>query len=618
MNVGMQVRPAQPRRTLGRTVSVLQNTFLQTLVQRAIDDYREHHYRSWRTQVMSSIEEEADMADKRTVADTIADSLTERGVDTVFTLIGTANFPYTLGMRAAGSKVHRARHENGVVSMAAAWARLTGRVGICTLSKGAGLTHGLTALVEARKSHTRLLVLAADTPASAVYSSPAIPQAPVVEAVGITADRIHSPESAKADIERAYRLVERTRQPVVLMISSDIVKLAASDHGFEPFVSPMPAPAEPAPEAISAAVQLLVASERPVLLAGQGVLDAGAEHDVRALARRMGGMLTTTILAHGLFSGESASLGISGGYAKPETVAALARADLVVSLGASLNDWTTRAGSLFPSARLIQVDLDPTAFGRHHSVDLAIQADVGTTARAIVAELDRSEMPAAAAWHTPLPASGRSRQTAEPVALNGEGRMSAVALTTTLNQLLPTDRNVAVDGGGCLAHSVGLEPGDARGWLFPITYMSIGLGLSSGIGAAIAQPRRLTVIALGDACALSALADLETVARMRLPILIVIYNDAAHGGELELFKKRGYDVELMQFPDFDFAAVARGAGIQAATARSLTDLSSVSKWLEHRDGPFLLDAKIGVEPSEGEIFSSSSDWTTRLARSQGL
>lgn len=551
----------------------------------------------------------------KTVADTIAEALSEKGVDTVFTLIGTANFPYTSALESKGATVFRARHENGAVSMATAWSRVTGRVGICTLSKGAGLTHGLTALVEARKSHTALLVLAADTPASAVYSSPAVPQSAVVEAVLVANDRIHSPQSARADIDRAYRLAERTRQPVVLMVSSDIVKQpAAEEH--EPLVAaPLPAAPDPAAQAIAAAVDLIANSERPAILAGGGVLNADAVDDVATLGRRMGAMLSTSILAHGMFAGDPAALGLSGGYAKPGTVAAMAEADVVVVLGASLNDWTTRAGSLFPDARVIQIDTDTGAFGRHYPVDLAILADAGAAARALTAELDRREVPAANASVRSSPTPPKSDATA---LVDGVERIRAGALTKALDALLPPDRTVAIDGGGCLEASVGLEPGHARGMLFPITYMSIGLGLSTGLGAAIGDPERFTVIALGDASALSAFADIETVSRLGLPVLIVIYNDAAHGGELGIFKNSGRDAGLLQFPDFDFAGVARAAGIQAATVRNLDDLAAIGTWLEQRDGPLLIDAKITLHESEEEMFSGSDGWKTRLVKSQGL
>ena len=101
---------------------------------------------------------------------------------------------------------------------------------------------------------------------------------------------------------------------------------------------------------------------------------------------------------------------------------------------------------------------------------------------------------------------------------------------------------------------------DPQGFVFTQAFQSIGLGLASGIGAAIARPDRLTVACLGDGGALMALPELETLARLRLPMLVVVYNDAAYGAEVHHFGPQGLPLELVRFPDTDFAALARAAG----------------------------------------------------------
>jgi thiamine pyrophosphate-dependent acetolactate synthase large subunit-like protein len=133
---------------------------------------------------------------------------------------------------------------------------------------------------------------------------------------------------------------------------------------------------------------------------------------------------------------------------------------------------------------------------------------------------------------------------------------------------------------------------DPQGFVFTQGFQAIGLGLASGIGAAIARPDRLTVACVGDGGLLMALAELETLARLRLPMLVVVYNDAAYGAEVHHFGPQGLPLELVRFPDADFAALARAAGAQGATARTLDDLEHVARWLERRDGPLVLDAKI--------------------------
>ena len=120
---------------------------------------------------------------------------------------------------------------------------------------------------------------------------------------------------------------------------------------------------------------------------------------------------------------------------------------------------------------------------------------------------------------------------------------------------------------------------DPAGFVFTQAFQSIGLGLASGIGAAIARPDRLTVACLGDGGALMALPELETLARLRLPMLVVIYNDAAYGAEVHHFRPQGHPVELVQFPDTDFAALAAAAGARGLTVRGEEDLAAIEPWL---------------------------------------
>jgi thiamine pyrophosphate-dependent acetolactate synthase large subunit-like protein len=170
------------------------------------------------------------------------------------------------------------------------------------------------------------------------------------------------------------------------------------------------------------------------------------------------------------------------------------------------------------------------------------------------------------------------------------------ALSIALEGLLPDERTVSVDSGHFLGWpSMYLSVPDQQGFVFPQAFQSVGLGLASGIGAAVARPERLSVCAVGDGGALMALGELETAARYRLPMLVVVYNDAAYGAEVHHFGPMGRQVDLAEFPDTDFAALARAAGGEGITVRSVEDLAPVKGWLGRRDGPLIIDAKVNPE-----------------------
>jgi thiamine pyrophosphate-dependent acetolactate synthase large subunit-like protein len=144
--------------------------------------------------------------------------------------------------------------------------------------------------------------------------------------------------------------------------------------------------------------------------------------------------------------------------------------------------------------------------------------------------------------------------------------------------------------------SMYLSVPDENGFCFTQAYQSIGLGLATAIGAALAQPDRLPVAALGDGGALMGAAEFDTVRRLGLPMVVVVYNDDAYGAEVHHFGPDGYPLDIVEFPPTDIAAVGRGYGFDAITVRAPRDLEAVGDWVAGpRSVPLLIDAKIAAE-----------------------
>jgi thiamine pyrophosphate-dependent acetolactate synthase large subunit-like protein len=147
--------------------------------------------------------------------------------------------------------------------------------------------------------------------------------------------------------------------------------------------------------------------------------------------------------------------------------------------------------------------------------------------------------------------------------------------------------------------SMFLSVPDEQGFCFTQAFQSIGLGLATAIGAALARPDRLPVAALGDGGALMAAAELDTVARLGLPMVVIVYNDDAYGAEVHHFGPSRFPLDTVQFPSTDIAAIARGHGFTAVTVTEEGDLAPVERWLAgERRSPLLIDAKVTrAEPS---------------------
>jgi thiamine pyrophosphate-dependent acetolactate synthase large subunit-like protein len=526
-----------------------------------------------------------------TVADALGRRLGALGVDTVFGLVGSGNLVIANALRAAGARFVAARHEGGAVAMADGWARVTGRVGVCTVHQGPGLTNTLTALAEAVKSRTPLLVLAGDTPAAALTSNFRIGQDDLVASVGAIPERIHSAAGAEADVARALHRATVEQRPVVLNLPIDLQAqpgVPAPDPVAPP---PTRAPA-PAEADLAAIADRLAAARRPLIIAGRGAVVAGAGPDLRALGERCGALLATSAPAHGIFHGEPFALGICGGFASPLAAELIPQADVVLTFGAGLNHWTTRHGALIgPDATVIQVDADVRAIGAHQPAALGAVGDAAAAARALA-----ERVPATRGWRAPALAeriaAGHWRDV--PFTPGGvEGVIDPRTLSIALAGLLPADATVTIDSG----HFTGwpamyLEVRDPRHWLFVNGFQAVGLGLGCAIGAAIAAPELPSVAVVGDGGLFLALPELETAARTHARLLVVVYDDAAYGAEVHHFGPQGADVDAVRFPDRDLAAIARASGMAATTVRCADDLAPVAAWLQDGDGPLLVDAKV--------------------------
>jgi len=454
------------------------------------------------------------------------------------------------------------------------------------------VTNALTGLTEAAKSRTPLLLLAAE--ATAPRSNFFIDEARLAEVAGAVHRRLTSPEAAVDEVAEAARIAVVDRKTVLLSLPLDVQ--AGESEPPAGLSEPVVHEGQPAPSAdVEALARMLASAQRPLLLAGRGAVLSGAGGPLEELAEHTGSLLATSAVAYGLFAGNPWYLGISGGFSSPPTAELIEDSDLIVAFGASLNMWTTRQGRLIGrAAKVGQVDVDRAAGGAHREVDALLVGDCGATARALIDALGthrargrRTDDMAERIRH-----GGWREQPFED--LSGAGRIDPRSLSIALHGLLPKERTLAVDSGHFMGWApMYLDVSDGRSFVFTQSFMSIGLGLGTGIGAAIARPEHVTVIALGDGGALMALPDLETLGRLGLDALVVVFNDAAYSAEVHHFAPEHAAMDTVQFPDTDFAAVATALGLEAATIRSLADLEVVGDWLDRgRPKPLLLDAKV--------------------------
>lgn len=528
------------------------------------------------------------------VAEAVGRALSASGVDEVFGVVGSGNFHLTNAMVAAGSRYVAARHEGAAATMADAYARISGTVPALSVHQGPGLTNALTGITEAAKSRTPLLVLAAEVtePRSNFY----VDQEQLAHAVGAFPLRVTSAEDAVGQALAAVRRAVHERRTVLLNVPLGVQALGVPDGVLTHVAPPPPRPAvEPATADVTALARVLGQARRPVFVAGRGSRSPGARDALTSLAERYGALLATSAVARGLFHGSPWSLDVSGGFASPLTTELIQGADLIVGWGCALNMWTMRHGKLIgPDATVVQVDDDASALGAHRDVHLGVTGDVELTARSLLEtgggqrqgyrSPDMAESIAARVRLRDVPYEDTSTRE----------RIDPRTLSIALDDILPAERVIGVDSGNFMGYpSAYLSVPDENGFCFTQAFQSIGLGLATTIGAALAQPDRLAVAVLGDGGALMGAADLDTVRRLGLPMVVVVYNDDAYGAEVHHFGPDGHPLSTVEFPPTDVAAVARGYGFEAVTVRTRTDLKPVEDWIAGpRSAPLLIDAKV--------------------------
>ncbi|KUL46907.1 thiamine pyrophosphate-binding protein [Streptomyces regalis] len=532
------------------------------------------------------------------VAEAVGRALCAAGVGQVFGVVGSGNFHVTNAMVAAGARFVAARHEGGAATMADAYARTSGTVAVVSVHQGPGLTNAMTGIAEAAKSRTPLVVLAAEV--TEPRSNFHVDQEALAHAVGAVSVRVTSAESAVEQACAAVRLAVQERRTVLLNLPLPVQALDVPDGALAQAAPPPErAAVEPDADGVRALADLLGRSRRPVFVAGRGARGPGSREALEALAERYGALLATSAVAHGLFHGNPWSLGISGGFASPLAAELIQGADLIVGWGCALNMWTMRHGRLIGAdATVVQVDDEPSALGAHRPVHLGVTGDVRLTAREVVEASVGGEREG---YRTPevgaaLTARLRRRDVPHEDTSTRE-RIDPRTLSAALDDILPAERVLGVDSGNFMGYpSAYLSVPDEKGFCFTQAFQSIGLGLATTIGAALAQRDRLPVAALGDGGALMSAVELDTVRRLGLPMVVVVYDDEAYGAEVHHFGPEGHPLDTVRFPPTDIAAIGRGYGFEAVTVRTRADLKAVADWVAGpRSTPLLVDAKVAAD-----------------------
>ena len=521
----------------------------------------------------------------------IAQSVSDHGIDTMFGLMGDANlFSVDHYVRACGGTFVPVAYEGSAVLMALAYSHVSGKMGVATVTHGPALTNCVTALTEGVRGHIPMVLLAGDTPVMNPQNLQNIDQRELVKVTGAGFEQIRSPETASYDIAHAFYRARVEKRPVVVNMPADFMWQEVA-HEKVVFRAYSAAAYVPEGDALDEAIGMIASAKRPIILAGGGAVDA--RDKLIRLADRLEAPLATTLKAKGLFNGHPYNMDIFGTLSTPAAYDVIASSDCVVCFGASLHHFTTDRGALMKGKRVIQINDTVTEVSKNYHPDAALVADAGLTADNIVYWLDEAEVPPSG-FTGELDMAALTRHPPGEAGKAKPGYVSYVHALERLEAVLPKDRILTTDGGRFMTEVwCRISAPDPRSFLVTANFGSIGLGLQEAIGAGFAAPDRSVVLFTGDGgFMMGGVNEFNTAVRLKQDLIVIICNDSAYGAEHIQFLDRKMDPGLAQFDWPSFADVATALGGQGICVTSDDELDDAIKALESRNRPLLIELRL--------------------------
>lgn len=536
----------------------------------------------------------------------IAEVLAHHVTD-VFGLMGNGNAHLVDAFARTRVRYTAVRHEVATVASADAYYRVSRRPAVATTTYGAGYTNAMTSLADARMSGSALVLVVGDAPTTGLRPWD-VDQAAMAAAMGVKTFTVDAERPGAIALEALrHAVVERT--PVVLAIPYDLPAAPAGEESLDLDEAIVPVPVVPESRALDQVAQLLAKAERPVILAGRGARHAIDE--LSRLADELGAITASTAPARGGFAHRTLDVGVSGGFSSERAIELLGQADVVLAVGAGLNQFTMGFGRLYPEgAEFVQIDEleGPT----HPQVTRYVRGDAELAARELLDRVQRATERAAQTWAGVDPeyvkGAQKDRHPGEQAAK--DGRLDPRSVMVALDRMLPADRLVVTDGG----HFIGWPntyldlPKPDSIVMVGTAYQSIGLGFSSAPGATVADPDRTLVLVSGDGGGLMAIADLDSTVRAAKRAVIVVVNDMAYNAEITQYGTIGLDKGAMLIDEVDFATFAKAVGAEGLVIRELAELDQLETWLaEHETGTLLLDCRVSMDvvaPYQAEIMGN--------------
>jgi acetolactate synthase-1/2/3 large subunit len=528
------------------------------------------------------------------LGDRLIGSLAAAGIDAMFGVPGGQTLPLYRAARATGFRHVLMRDERSAACAADAYARMRGHVGVCDATVGPGVTNLISGLAEAYASSIPVLAVVADIRSDQGHlrrrsvASQAAEQGAMLAPVTKWVARVERASAFDDVLAQALRVATTGRPgPVALEIPEDVfleappdeTPIAAQDAAFPRF---RPALARRDIERISA---LLAGAQRPVVLAGGGVVASGAPEALLACVEATGIPVATTIMGKGAVDERHAlSLGVVGTFGCVRANAGLIEADAILVVGSKLDQLST-IGFRMPrrTQRLVHIDIDGEEIGRVTPVEIGAVADAREALQALADEARATRSRRHDPWFAGLPAELDEAEPQQDDGVAPDAVVSAIAEAFPPGATLVSDASLA---SGWAARFFNVSRA-GRSFLAPRGLAGIGWSGGAAIGACTATGGRVISLA-GDGAWGYAMAEVETAARAGLAVTYVILNNASYGWVAHTETDMEIN-ELSHLGKVDYSAAAAALGATAFRAQTIEEFVQAFAAAVTIDGPAVVE-----------------------------